>query len=138
MSAIGSKLAKAELARSLDDRYASYAEQSQKLQSKVSGLINSDRSFSSLYLLAVQNALRDETHLSLNSALGALIFLRYDLSAYIKQNYTSIPNSFTPRRAAALKPPTIYVAPAAAVFTLPGRGGTRTIRDRANDAHLRN
>jgi hypothetical protein len=61
MSVLGSKLAKAELARSLDDRYASYAEQSQKLQSETPGLLNSDGGFSSLYLLAVQTALRDDT-----------------------------------------------------------------------------
>lgn len=117
MSALGSKLAKAELARSLDDSYEAYKEQSQKLQAEMPGLLKSDENFSSLYLLAIQNALREETRQSLNSALGAWTLLRYDLSAYVKQSYTSMPKSLPPIRPTPLTPPVIYVAPAAAVFT---------------------
>jgi len=43
--------------------------------------------------------------------------LRYDLSAYIKQSYTSMPKGLPSRQASAPKPPAIYVAPAGAVFT---------------------
>jgi len=116
LMALGSKLARDELANSLDDRYADYEEQSDRLRSEMPAMLKSDDSFASRYLLAVQNVLRDETPLSLNTALGAWILLRYDLSAYAKQSYTSIPKGLAPRRAAPAKLPPIYVAPAASVF----------------------
>jgi len=114
--ALGSRLARAELSRSLDDHYAGYAEQSERLRSEIPAMLKSGDSFAAHFLLAVQNALRDETSLSLNSALGAWILLRHDLSAYIKQSYTSIPKGLAPRRPAPAQLPPVYVAPAAAVF----------------------
>jgi hypothetical protein len=116
LMALGSKLAREELAKSLDDRYAGYAEQSDRLRSEIPELLKSSDSFVSRYMLAIQNVLRHETPLSLNSALGAWILLRYDLSAYTKQSYTSIPKSLTPRRPTPGKLPPIYVGPAASVF----------------------
>ncbi|HKQ77868.1 MAG TPA: DUF3160 domain-containing protein [Blastocatellia bacterium] len=116
LMALGSKLARAELARGLDDRYAGYAEQSERLRTEIPAMLESSDSFTAHYLRAVQNALRDETPLSLNSAMGAWILLRYDLSAYIKQSYTSIPKGLAPRRPAQAILPPIYVAPAASVF----------------------
>jgi hypothetical protein len=116
LMALGSKLARDELANSLDDRYAGYAEQSDKLRSETPAMLKSNDGFASRYLLAVQNVLRDESPLSLNSGLGAWILLRYDLSAYTKQSYTSIPKALAPRVPAPAKLPPIYVAPAASVF----------------------
>jgi hypothetical protein len=116
LMALGSKLARAELARSLDDRYAGYAEQSDRLRTEIPSMLESSDSFAAHYLRAVQTALRDETPLSLNSAMGAWVLLRYDLSSYIKQSYTSIPKGLAPRRPAQAILPPIYVAPAASVF----------------------
>lgn len=116
LAALGSKLARDELARSLDDRYVGYGEQSDRLRSETPELLKSTDGFASHYLRAVEFALRNETPISLNSALGAWILLRYDLSAYIKQSYTAIPKGFSPRRPAPAKLPPIYVAPAASVF----------------------
>ncbi len=116
LMALGSKLARDELANSLDDRYAGYAEQSDRLRSEIPTMLKSSDSFASHYLIAIQNLLRDETPLFLNSALGAWILLRHDLSAYTKQSYTSIPKGLAPRRPAPAKLPPIYVAPAAPVF----------------------
>lgn len=116
LMAMGSKLARDELAKSLDDRYAGYAEQSDRLRSEIPAMLKSSDSFATRYLLAIQNVLRDETPLSLNSAMGAWILLRYDLSMYTKQSYTSMPKGLAPRRPEPARPPTIYVAPAASVF----------------------
>jgi hypothetical protein len=116
LMAMGSKLARDELAKSLDDRYEGYAEQSDRLRSEIPAMLKSSDSFATRYLLAIQNVLRDETPLSLNSAMGAWILLRYDLSMYTKQSYTSIPKALAPRRPEPAKLPKIYVAPAASVF----------------------
>jgi predicted transcriptional regulator len=116
LMALGSKLAWDELAKGLDDRYAGYMEQSDRLRSEIPSLLKSSDSFASRYMIAIQNLLRNETPLSLNCALGAWILLRYDLSAYAKQSYTSIPKALEPRRPTPVKLPPIYVAPAASAF----------------------
>jgi hypothetical protein len=133
LMALGSKMARDELAKSLDDRYAGYAEQSDRLRSEIPAMLKSSDSFASRYMLAIQNVLRDETPISLNSAMGAWILLRYDLSMYTKQSYTSIPKSLAPRRPEPAKLPAIYVAPSASVFKELARA-VETVADQMESA----